>query len=195
MVLFGVLSKFSYLRNIKLFGISDHTAENYYSYLKEAYMLLGVPMFSYKSKDRVRNEKVYVVDVAFVSEREGTFSTENLGWRLENVAYIELLRRNRPKYADVFYYRDKQWEVDFIVAKDGKVEQLIQVSYDISSEKTLKREINGLVKAAEKFKCENLLLINFDEDREEEKNGHTIQFISAAEWLSEIQIISKSGVI
>ncbi len=179
----------------KLFGISDHTAGNYYSYLKEAYMLLGVPMFSYKSKDRVRNEKVYVVDVAFVSEREGTFSTENLGWRLENVAYIELLRRNRPKYADVFYYRDKQWEVDFIVAKDGKVEQLIQVSYDISSEKTLKREINGLVKAAEKFKCENLLLINFDEDREEEKNGHTIQFISAAEWLSEIQIISKSGVI
>jgi len=79
--------------------------------------------------------------------------------------------------------------VDFIVAKDGKVEQLIQVSYDISSEKTRKREINGLVKAAEKFKCENLLLINFDEDREEEKNGHVIRFISAAEWLSEIQTI------
>jgi len=173
----------------KLFGISDHTAENYYSYLKEAYLLLGVPMFSYKSKDRVRNEKVYVVDVAFVSEREGTFSTENIGWRLENVVYIELLRRNRPKYADVFYYRDKQWEVDFIVAKDGKVEQLIQVSYDISSAKTRKCEINGLVKAAEKFKCENLLLINFDEDREEEKNGHVIRFISAAEWLSEIQTI------
>lgn len=167
----------------KLFGISDHTAENYYSYLKEAYMLLGVPMFSYKSKDRVRNEKVYVVDVAFVSEREGTFSTENLGWRLENVVYIELLRRNRSKYADVFYYRDKQWEVDFVVAKDGKVEQLIQVSYDISSEKTLKREINGLLKAAEKFKCENLLLINFDEDKEEERNGHTIRLISATEWL------------
>ena len=170
----------------KLFGISDHTAENYYSHLKEAYLLLGVPKFSYKSRERVRNEKVYVVDIAFVSEREGIFSTENLGWRLENVIYVELLRRYRPKYTDVFYYRDKQWEVDFIVAKDGKVEQLIQVSYDISSEKTLKREINGLVKAAEKFKCENLLLINFDEDEEVERNGHTLQLIPAAEWLVRI---------
>ena len=140
----------------RLFGISDHTAENYYSHLKEAYLLLGVPKFSYKSRERVRNE---------------------------NVIYVELLRRYRPKYADVFYYRDKQWEVDFIVAKDGKVEQLIQVSYDISSEKTLKREINGLVKAAEKFKCENLLLINFDEDEEVERNGHIIQLIPVTEWL------------
>lgn len=168
----------------KLFDISDHTAENYYSYLKEAYLLLGVPKFSYKSKDRIRNEKVYVVDVAFVSERKGTFSSENIGWRLENVVYIELLRRNRPEYNDVFYYRNSQWEIDFIVAKNGQVNQLIQVSYNISSEKTRKREINGLVKGAEKFKCENLLLINFDEQTEIEKDGHTIQIVPASEWLA-----------
>ncbi|HAT61690.1 MAG TPA: AAA family ATPase [Prevotella sp.] len=168
----------------KLFDISDHTAENYYSYLKEAYLLLGVPKFSYKSKDRIRNEKVYVVDVAFVSERKGTFSSENIGWRLENVVYIELLRRNRPEYNDVFYYRNSQWEIDFIVAKNGQVNQLIQVSYNISSEKTRKREINGLVKGAEKFKCENLLLINFDEQTEIEKDGHTIQIVPASEWLT-----------
>ena len=83
----------------------------------------------------------------------------------------------------VLDYRDKQWEVDFIVAKDGKVKQLIQVSYNISSEKTLKREINGLVKAAKKFKCENLVLINFDEEKEVKANGHTIQLVPAAEWL------------
>ena len=168
----------------KLFDISDHTAENYYSYLKEAYLLLGVPKFSYKSKDRIRNEKVYVVDVAFVSERKGTFSSENMGWRLENVVYIELLRRNRPEYNDVFYYRNSQWEIDFIVAKNGQVNQLIQVSYNINSEKTRKREINGLVRGAEKFKCENLLLINFDEQAEIEKDGHTIQIVPAAEWLT-----------
>jgi predicted AAA+ superfamily ATPase len=168
----------------KLFDISDHTAENYYSYLKEAYLLLGVPKFSYKSKDRIRNEKVYVVDVAFVSERKGTFSSENMEWRLENVVYIELLRRNRPEYNDVFYYRNSQWEIDFIVAKNGQVNQLIQVSYNINSEKTRKREINGLVRGAEKFKCENLLLINFDEQAEIEKDGHTIQIVPAAEWLT-----------
>jgi predicted AAA+ superfamily ATPase len=167
----------------KTFGVSDHTIENYYSYLKEAFLLQGIHKFSYKSKERIRCEKVYVVDVAFVSERESTFSTENLGWRLENVVYIELLRRFHPQYTDVFYYRDQQCEVDFLIAKEGKVKQLIQVSYNISSEKTLKREISGLIKAAEMFKCENLLLINFDAEQDVEKNGHTIHIVPAAEWL------------
>ena len=167
----------------KTFGVSDHTIENYYSYLKEAFLLQGIHKFSYKSKERIRCEKVYVVDVAFVSERENAFSTENLGWRLENVVYIELLRRFHPQYTDVFYYRDQQCEVDFLIAKEGKVKQLIQVSYNISSEKTLKREISGLIKAAEMFKCENLLLINFDAEQDVEKNGHTIHIVPAAEWL------------
>lgn len=167
----------------KTFGVSDHTIENYYSYLKEAFLLQGIHKFSYKSKELIRCEKVYVVDVAFVSERESTFSTENLGWRLENVVYIELLRRFHPQYTDVFYYRDQQCEVDFLIAKEGKVQQLIQVSYNISSEKTLKREISGLIKAAEMFKCENLLLINFDAEQDIEKNGHTIHIVPAAEWL------------
>ena len=167
----------------KTFGVSDHTIENYYSYLKEAFLLQGIHKFSYKSKERIRCEKVYVVDVALVSERESTFSTENLGWRLENVVYIELLRRFHPQYTDVFYYRDQQCEVDFLIAKEGKVKQLIQVSYNISSEKTLKREISGLIKAAEMFKCENLLLINFDAEQDVEKKGHTIHIVPAAEWL------------
>lgn len=167
-----------------MFGVSDHTIENYYSYLKEAFLLMGIHKFSYKSKERIRSEKVYVVDVAFVSERSGTFSTDNIGWRLENVVYIELLRRLAPTYTDVFYYRDRQWEVDFVVAKNGKVLQLIQVSYDISSEKTRKREINGLAKAAAKFKCEDLVLLNMDEDGIVEKDGHKIRFVPAAEWLA-----------
>ena len=69
----------------ELFGVSNHTAENYYSYLKEAFLLIGVNRFSYKSKDRVRNEKVYVVDTAFVTERKDNFSLENIGWKLENI--------------------------------------------------------------------------------------------------------------
>jgi hypothetical protein len=57
------------------------------------------------------------------------------------------------------------------------------VSYDISSEKTLRREISGLIKAAEMFKCENLLLINFDAEQDVEKKGHAIHVVPAAEWL------------
>lgn len=167
-----------------LFGVSDHTIENYYSYLKEAFLLVGVPKFSYKSRERVCREKAYVVDVALVSDRDGALSTDNLGWRLENIVCVELLRRCHPQYADVFYYRDRQWEVDFVVAKNGKVTHLIQVSYDISSDKTLNREVKGLVGAAQKFGCENLTLVNFYEDKEIESAGHKISVVSAAEWLA-----------
>ena len=81
----------------ELFGVSNHTAENYYSYLKEAFLSVGVNRFSYKkSRDRVRNEKVYVVDTAFVTEREDNFSLENLGWKLENIVCVELMRHFLP---------------------------------------------------------------------------------------------------
>ena len=166
-----------------VFGVSDHTIDNYYGYLKEAFLLLGIHKFSYKSRERILNEKVYVVDPAFVTDRKGVVASANFGWRLENVIYVELLRRNRPQHKDIFYYRDRQWEVDFMVTKDGQVEQLIQVSYDISNEKTKQREINALVKAAEKFHCENLLLINMDVDGQILSKGHTVRIMLATDWL------------
>jgi len=166
-----------------VFGVSDHTIDNYYGYLKEAFLLLGIHKFSYKSRERILNEKVYVVDPAFVTDRKGVVASANFGWRLENVIYVELLRRNRPHHKDIFYYRDRQWEVDFMVTKDGQVEQLIQVSYDISNEKTKQREINALVKAAEKFHCENLLLINMDVDGQILSKGHTVRIMLATDWL------------
>ena len=167
----------------ELFGVSNHTAENYYSYLKEAFLLVGVNRFSYKSKDRVRNEKVYVVDTAFVTEREDNFSLENLGWKLENIVCIELMRRNKPLFCDIFYYKEASSQVDFVVAKDGNVQELIQVSYDISTEKTRNREIRGLNNAAKKLKCKNLTLITFEEHETIEEDGYTINVIPATEWL------------
>ena len=167
----------------KLFGITDHTAENYFHYLQEAFLLFSVRKFSFKSKSRIRNEKVYVVDPAFISERNDTFQTENLGWRLENIVYIELLRRHRPNYADVFYFKEKDYECDFVVSQSGKVIELIQVSYDISSPKTRRRELNGLIKAANKLHCNNLTLVTLDNQEDMEQDGFTIHIVSAANWL------------
>ena len=167
----------------ELFGVSNHTAENYYSYLKEAFLLVGVNRFSYKSKDRVRNEKVYVVDTAFVTERKDNFSLENIGRKLENIVCVELLRRYRPAYCDVFYYKDASSQVDFVIAKDGNVQELIQVSYDISTEKTRNREIRGLKNAAKKLNCNNLTLVTFEEHETIEEDGCTINVIPATEWL------------
>lgn len=168
----------------ELLGVSDHTIDTYTSYLQEAFLLLAVQKFSYKSRDRIRDSKIYVIDNGFISNRTNTFSTENLGWRLENAVYIELLHRAGLRFADVFYYRDRTFEVDFIIAKDGVVEELYQVCYDMSSDKTRKREITSILQGAKKFRCSNLTIITFDQEETITEGGHTIHVIPAAPWLT-----------
>ena len=86
-------------------------------------------------------------------------SGENLGWRLETIVYIGLLRRYKPLEYDVYYYDETAGEADFVVCKGNTVKQIIQVSYDISNAKTYKREVKGLLLASLKTGCNNLLLI------------------------------------
>lgn len=165
------------------FGISDHTAENYYAYLKQAILLIGVNRFSFRSKERIRNEKVYVVDTAMATDKEGTIALVNHGWRLENIVCIELLRRCKPLYRDIFYYKSAAHEVDFVVADAGKPVELIQVSYDISAVKTRNREINSLVAAAKALKCKKLTMITFDTSETVRKDDYTIHIVAAIDWL------------
>lgn len=167
----------------ELLGVSDHTIDTYCGYLQEAFLLLALKKFSYKSRERIRDSKIYVIDNAFISNRTNTFSTENLGWRLENAIYIELLHRASKRFADVFYYRDRTFEVDFMVAKDGVVEELYQVCYDMTNEKTRKREVNSLLQGATKFHCSNLTILTFDEHETITEGDYTIQVKSASQWL------------
>ncbi|MDO4462489.1 MAG: ATP-binding protein, partial [Bacteroidia bacterium] len=167
----------------ELFGITNKTASNYFHYLKEAFLLIGVPKFSFKAQERVRNEKCYVVDIAFPEEHDKRFSLENLGWKLENVVCVELLRRYKNRGSDIFYYKDNVFECDFIIADGTRIEELIQVCYDISSPKTRKREINGLKKAADKFHCNKLTLITFASEESVREGGYTIDIIGAVDWL------------
>ncbi|MDR1879490.1 MAG: ATP-binding protein [Tannerellaceae bacterium] len=165
------------------FGFGSlHTAENYVSYLKQSYLLLGIHKFSFKSKARIRNEKGYVVDVAFISEREDAMNGQNRGWKLENMVYVELLRRNKPLFRDIFYYRE-QYEIDFVICDGNRVKELIQVSADISSAKTYNREVTALYKAAGELSCENLTLITMNENRTVSNEKHTIKIRPIIDWL------------
>ena len=66
----------------------------------------------------------------------------DLGHKLENIVYFELLRRG----GEVFVGRTQNAEVDFMVKKyDGSIEYY-QVAYTVNDEKTLNREISSLLK-------------------------------------------------
>ncbi len=166
------------------FGLSSmHTAENYVKYIANAYLIVGIHKYSTKSQIRVREEKFYAVDTALMNMRQDAFVGKNLGWRLESIVCIELLRRCRPEGLDIYYYSLQSYEVDFVVCRNRKVEKLIQVSYDISSEKTLKREIKALVKASEKTGCNNLMLLTLSDEDTIEVEGKTIEVMPVYRWL------------
>lgn len=161
---------------------SAHTAENYVQYLKNAYLIQGLHKYSNKSKIRVRAEKAYPVDVALMNNRENAFAGENLGWRLESIVYIELLRRYKPLEYDVYYYDENRSECDFILCKGKSVECLIQVSYDIANSKTLRRELNGLENASKATGCKKLFLLTYADEQQIEQNGLQIEVLPVWKW-------------
>jgi predicted AAA+ superfamily ATPase len=162
---------------------SNHTISNYIAFLKEAYLLLGVKRFSTKSRQRVRAEKVYPIDVALMDGRPDAFAGENVGWRLEAIVFIELLRRNRPIDRDVYYYKSAGgYEADFVVCRNNVVEEIYQVSYDISKEKTRNREIRGLLAASKETRCNNLFLITDFHREDIMVEDKLIKIIPAYEW-------------
>lgn len=166
---------------------SVHTVLNYIKYLKEAYLLVGIQKFSQKSKQRAVGEKIYAVDVAMMNQRENAFVGENLGWRLETVVLNHLVRKCKNEGWDIYYLSDRSGECDFVICEGKKVRQCIQVSYDISSEKTRQREINGLLLAHKKTKCENLLLLTDHYYEDVEKEELNIQIRPVYEWCAEME--------
>ena len=124
--------------------------------------------------------KVYVVDNGFVQSTAFNLS-ENLGRLLENQVFVELLRRGYIPGKTLLYYRTRNdKEIDFVTRKGSKVKQLIQVCYDMSSEKTRKRELDALVEAAEELHCDNLLVITNDQRECIDFKGKEIRMISIA---------------
>ncbi len=173
----------------KLFGIrSSQTTNNYIKYLMQAYLLVGLSKYSTKSKLRVTEEKIYTIDVAIMDGRFQAFVGVNLGWRLETIIYLELLRRCSRNSLDIYYYKKstRSKEVDFVVCKGNKIIQMYQVAYDISNPKTYKREIDALVAASKETFCTELYLIT-DSLRETININEDVKInvIPAYQWLLE----------
>jgi uncharacterized protein len=160
------------------------TVQKYCRFLQYTYLFQYLPRFNNKLKLMNKaDRKCYVVDNGYVLARAFELSS-NLGRLLENMVFLELLKQGYDlKRHELFYYRSRNdREVDFVCRKGVSIEQLIQVSYDISSPKTRKRELDSLIECAEELKVKKLLIITWDQDEVLEKNGYTIEVISVKNW-------------
>ncbi|HBX53556.1 MAG TPA: ATPase [Bacteroidales bacterium] len=162
------------------------TVQKFMGYLSEPYLFLNLTKYSTKVKTQQKSpKKSYIIDNGFIKARSFELSP-NYGRLLENVVFIELLRRQYKLELDLFYYKTRNdKEIDFVCRKGHIVEQLIQVCYDISKPKTLKRELDALIEASSELACDKLILITWDKEDVIEKNEYKIQLVPAWKWLSE----------
>ena len=167
----------------KMLGIrSVHTVQNYLDYLGQAYLALKLTKFSFQAGERLRSQKNFLVDMAFITHGTSELSGDHLGYQLENVVYLELLRRRTQEDYEVYFYK-KDYEVDFVLVRNRQVLRLIQVSYDIGTHKARKRELNALLKGSVDLQCDELLLITQSQSENAEVDGKSIRIIPIVEWL------------
>lgn len=161
------------------------TVQKFMGYLSEPYLFLNLTRYLTKIKTQQKSpRKTYIIDNGFIKARSFELSP-NWGRLLENVVFTELLRRNYKPGLDLFYYRTRNdREIDFVCRTGYNIEQLIQVCYDISNPKTLKREIAALFEASSELDCSNLLLITWDKEELIKSNESCIQLFPAYKWLT-----------
>ena len=162
---------------------SVNTTKKYMDYLHEPYIFYYLSRYNNKLKlMKKAPRKVYVVDNGFVASKAFSLS-DNLGRLLENQVFIELIRRGYNVEKTMFYYRSRNdKEVDFVLRKGTSIERLVQVCYDMSSQKTEKREIDSIIECAGELKCNNLIIVTNNEMRTIEKDGYKIDVVPISEF-------------
>ncbi len=120
--------------------ISNHTVENYLEGITDSLLMYRVGRYDIKGKEHLRLlEKFYLADVGLRYYLLGTSNVDQ-GHILENIVYLELLRRGYK----VFVGKVGASEVDFVTQDfEGNVEYY-QVSFSVRDEQTLKRELESL---------------------------------------------------
>lgn len=153
--------------------IDTRTVEKYLDALTESYIIYQAKRYNIKGKQYLKTlEKYYVVDIGL---RLMLFGSKQIdaGRVLENIVYLELLRRGY----DVYVGKVDEFEVDF-VAQNGKGTTYFQVALSVRDEKTLDRELRSLRAIKDHYPK---ILLTMDDDPEVHYDG--IRRINARDWL------------
>ena len=121
--------------------VDKETVAKYLDALCEAYLIYKVPRFEIKGKGLLRTlNKYYVVDPCFAKVRLKKAVLKDRSHWLENMVYLELVRRNK----DVFIGKRNNLEVDFVVIDYSGYTSYYQVSWTTENADTLERELASL---------------------------------------------------
>ena len=153
---------------------SYNTVSNYVEALADSFMIYKANRYDIKGKEILKTqEKYYAVDIGLRYHILGQNSGRDMGHILENIVYLELLRRGYTVYIGKL----EDLEIDF-VAKNSKETIYYQVSLTTREESTLDRELTPLQKINDNYQK---IILTMDDDLDADFDG--IRKINVIDWL------------
>lgn len=136
----NISKEYSLRRVAAAAGVSVETTERHISHLVDSFLFYRLRLFSYSVRQQFReNKKIYCVDTGLVNAVAFKVGRE-LGRALENAVFLKLEDDER----EVYYWKDRKGEVDFLLSRGSSVEGLLQVCVELKE-----REFSSLKRAME----------------------------------------------
>ncbi len=173
----------SYNKLSKLVGLASATTiADYCDHLENSFLCFFINKYDVSLKKQIyANKKAYFIDHAFARSVGFAFSHDR-GRLLENIVFIELLRRKNE-----IYYHQGKYECDFILKRGLKITTAIQVTQHLDNDETKQREYRGLTEAMLAYQLKQGIIITEDTEDEEKINldgkSCQIKVIPIWKWL------------
>ncbi len=174
----NALSPSNISKTLKLDGQSIHhaTVEKYLEYLVESFVFYKVNRFDLKGKKQLATqEKYYLVDAGLLNILVGKERITDRGHILENIVYLELLRRGNKVWTGTA----RNTEVDFVCKNQRGEIEYYQVAWQMTIESTVEREFGALEKINDNYPKYLLTTESFTQNR----NG--VSHLNVFNWLLE----------
>ena len=153
--------------------IDVRMVERYLEAFSESYIIYQAKRYNIKGKQYLKTlEKYYIVDIGMRYMLLGNRQAD-AGHVLENIVYLELLRRGY----EVYVGKIDTFEVDFVAQKSNEM-IYYQVALSVHDEKTLQRELRPLQAIRDHYPK---IILTMDEEPEEQYDG--IRRLNARDWL------------
>jgi predicted AAA+ superfamily ATPase len=154
--------------------IHHSTVEKYLDYLIESFVFYKVNRFDLRGRKQLATqEKFYLVDVGLLNILTGKDRTRDRGHILENIVYLELLRRGNKIWTGT----DRNSEVDFVCKTAVGDINYIQVAWTLSDEKTIEREFGALEKIRDNYPKLLLTTDAYTQNRDGIKHQNVFQWL------------------
>ena len=178
--IFSVNKYYNDLRS-RGYKISKNDLYDYLEYFTNAFFVIPLKKYSDSiAKQEQALKKIYSIDTGVITASNYTMS-QNHGYLLENLVCNEFVKHNK----NIFYTKNG-YECDFLVFENNKIQEIIQVCFDLNQQNE-KREYKGILTAAKYFNLNHGILITESEEKKIKIDGVDISVVPAWKWMLNIR--------